>query len=76
MMFSIFGLLAEFEFNLIGEQVIEGQNRAKAKSVYKGRLSKMNDGLRSTIQLLREMGRGIKQIAKEVGMVIGTVYFV
>lgn len=75
-MFSIFGLLAEFEFNLIGEQVIEGQNRAKAKSVYKGRLSKMNDGLRSTIQLLREMGRGIKQIAKEVGMVIGTVYFV
>ncbi|CAB4810837.1 unannotated protein [freshwater metagenome] len=76
MMFSIFGLLAEFELNLIGEQVIEGQNRAKAKSVYKGRLSKMNDGLRSTIQLLREMGRGIKQIAKEVGMVIGTVYFV
>lgn len=75
-MFSIFGLLAEFELNLIGEQVIEGQNRAKAKSVYKGRLSKMNDGLRSTIQLLREMGRGIKQIAKEVGMVIGTVYFV
>ena len=76
MMFSIFGLLAEFELNLIGEQVIEGQNRAKAKSVYKGRLSKMNDGLRSTIQLLREMGRGIKQIAKEVGMVIGTFYFV
>ena len=75
-MFSIFGLLAEFELNLIGEQVIEGQNRAKAKSVYKGRLSKMNDGLRSTIQLLREMGRGIKQITKEVGMVIGTVYFV
>ncbi|MSY19211.1 MAG: hypothetical protein F2735_07730 [Actinobacteria bacterium] len=68
--------MAEFELNLIGEQVIEGQNRAKAKSVYKGRLSKMNDGLRSTIQLLREMGRGIKQIAKEVGMVIGTVYFV
>ena len=75
-MFSIFGLLVEFELNLIGEQVIEGQNRAKAKSVYKCRLSKMNDGLRSTIQLLREMGRGIKQIAKEVGMVIGTVYFV
>jgi hypothetical protein len=41
-----------------------------------GRPSKMNDGLRSVIQLLRENGMGIKQIAREVGVGIGTVYSV
>jgi DNA invertase Pin-like site-specific DNA recombinase len=74
MMFSIFGALAEFERNLIRERVVAGQNRAKARGVKMGRPSKMNDGLRSAIQLLRENGMGIKQIAKEVGVGIGTVY--
>ena len=41
-----------------------------------GRPSKMNDGLRSAIQLLRENGMGIKQIEKECGVGIGTVYSV
>jgi DNA invertase Pin-like site-specific DNA recombinase len=76
MMFSIFGALAEFERNLIRERVIAGQNRAKARGVKMGRPSKMNDGLRSVIQLLRENGMGIKQIAREVGVGIGTVYSV
>jgi DNA invertase Pin-like site-specific DNA recombinase len=74
MMFSIFGALAEFERNLIRERVIAGQNRAKAKGVKMGRPSKMNDGLKSAIQLLRQKGMGIKQIAKECGVGIGTVY--
>ena len=76
MMFSIFGALAEFERNLILERVIAGQNRAKARGVKMGRPSKMNNGLRSVIQLLRENGMGIKQIAREVGVGIGTVYSV
>jgi DNA invertase Pin-like site-specific DNA recombinase len=74
MMFSIFGALAEFERNLIRERVIPGQNRAEARGVKMGIPSKMNDGLRSAIQLLRENGMGIKQIAKEVGVGVGTVY--
>ena len=74
MMFSIFGALAEFERNLIRERVVAGQNRAKARGVKMGRPSKMNDGLRSAIQLLRENGMGIKQIAEEVGVGVGTVY--
>ena len=41
-----------------------------------GRPSKMNDGLKSAIQLLRQKGMGIKQIAREVGVGIGTVYSV
>jgi hypothetical protein len=41
-----------------------------------GRPSKMNDGLKSAIHLLRSNGMGIKQIAREVGVGIGTVYSV
>jgi DNA invertase Pin-like site-specific DNA recombinase len=76
MMFSIFGALAEFERNLIRERVVAGQNRAKAKGVKLGRPSKMNDGLRSAIQLLRAKGMGVKMIAKELQIGIGTVYSV
>jgi DNA invertase Pin-like site-specific DNA recombinase len=76
MMFSIFGALAEFERNLIRERVFAGIFRAKARGVKMGRPSKMNDGLRSAIQLLRQNGMGIKQIAKEVGVGVGTVYSV
>jgi transposase len=41
-----------------------------------GRPSKMNNGLKSAIQLLRYNGMCIKQIAREVGVGIGTVYSV
>jgi len=76
MMFSIFGALAEFERNLIRERVIAGQNRAKARGVKMGRPTKINDGLKSAIKLLREKGMGIKQIAVECGVGVGTVYSV
>ncbi len=76
MIFSVFGAIGEFERNLIRERVIAGQKRAVANGVKIGRPSKMNDGLRSAIQLLREKGMGIKQIAKELKVGIGTVYSV
>ena len=38
------------------------------------RSRKMNEGLRSEIQLLRSMGLGFMQIAKEVGDEIASVY--
>ena len=68
--------MAEFERNLIRERAIAGQNRAKAKGVKMGRPSKMNDGLKSAIQLLRQKGMGIKQIAKEFGVGIEIFYLV
>ena len=74
MIFSVFGAIGEFERNLIRERVIAGQKRAVANGVKMGRPSKMNDGLRSAIQLLREKGMGIKQIARELKVGIGTVY--
>ncbi len=76
MIFSVFGAIGEFERNLIRERVIAGQRRAIANGVKMGRPSKMNDGLRSAIQLLREKGMGIKQIARELKVGIGTVYSV
>jgi DNA invertase Pin-like site-specific DNA recombinase len=76
MIFSVFGAIGEFERNLIRERVIAGQKRAVANGVKMGRPSKMNDGMRSAIQLLREKGMGIKQIARELKIGIGTVYSV
>lgn len=76
MMFSVFGALAEFERSLIRERVLAGQQRAKAKGKKLGRPSKMNEGLKTAIQLLRQKGMGIKQIARECGVGVGTVYSV
>jgi DNA invertase Pin-like site-specific DNA recombinase len=76
MIFSVFGAIGEFERNLIRERVIAGQKRAVANGVKIGRPSKMNDGMRSAIKLLREKGMSIKQIAKQLQVGIGTVYSV
>ena len=54
MIFSVFGAIGEFERNLIRERVLAGQQRAKSNGVKLGRPSKMNDGMRSAVKLLRE----------------------
>lgn len=76
MIFSVFGAIGEFERNLIRERVVAGQQRAKANGVKLGIPSKMNDGMRSSVKLLREKGMGIKQIAKQLQIGVGTVYTV
>ncbi len=76
MMFSIFGALSEYERSLIRERVCAGLQTAKVRGVKLGRPSKMNDGMRQAVVLLREKGMGIKQIAKELQIGIGTVYSV
>jgi DNA invertase Pin-like site-specific DNA recombinase len=76
MIFSVFGAISEFERNLIRERVIAGLQTAKSKGVKLGRPSKMNDGMRSAIKLLREKGMGIKQISKQLQIGVGTVYSV
>ncbi len=76
MIFSVFGAIGEFERNLIRERVLAGQQRAKANGVKLGRPSKMNDGMKAAVKLLREKGMGIKQIARELQIGVGTVYSV
>lgn len=75
MIFSVFGAIGEFERNLIRERVIAGQQRAKAQGKKLGRPSKMNDGMRTAVTLLREKGVGIKAIAKQLQIGVGTVYW-
>ena len=74
MIFGVFGALAEYERELIRERVIAGQQRAKSQGVKLGRPSKMNEGLKTAIKLLREKGMGIKQIAMQCQVGVGTVY--
>ncbi len=76
MIFSVFGAIGEFERNLIHERVLAGQQRAKANGVKLGRPSKMNDGMKSAVKLLREKGMGMEQIARELQIGVGTVYSV
>ena len=64
MIFSVFGAICEFERNRIRERVLAGQQRAKT------------NGVRYAVKLLFEKGIGIKQIAKELQIGVGTVHSV
>jgi DNA invertase Pin-like site-specific DNA recombinase len=66
MMFSIIGALAEWEREQIRERIKSGIANARAKGKKLGRPSKMNDGMRNAILLLREKGMGIKKISQEL----------
>jgi len=74
MVFGIFSSLAEFERELIRERIIAGQKRAKAQGVKIGRPSKMNDAVKTSVKLLRENGKGIREISRMLGIGVGSVY--
>lgn len=76
MIFSILGALAEWERGQIRERIVSGIANARAKGKKLGRPSKMNDGMRNAVKILRDKGMGIKAIAKELQVGIGTVYSV
>jgi hypothetical protein len=54
--------------------VKEGQQKAREKGVHIGRPTKINDAMRESVNQLRENGKGIKNIAKDLNIGIGTVY--
>lgn len=71
MMFQLTGIFAEFERTMISERVIAGQKRSKKKN---GRPTNMNDGLVHSIKYMREQGVGIRKIATELQVGVGTIY--
>jgi DNA invertase Pin-like site-specific DNA recombinase len=73
-MFGMLSVFSSFERELISERVKSGLQRAKTQGKKLGRPSNMNSGLRSSINLLRERGLGIKKIARELGIGVCTVY--
>jgi len=76
MIFGIFGCISEMERSLISERVTAGLQRAVSQGKKLGRPSKMNDGMKSAVKLLRQKGMGIKQISKQLQIGVGTVYSV
>ena len=73
-MFGMLSVFSSFEREMIADRIKSGLERAKANGKKLGRPSNMNDGLRSSIRLLREQGLGIKKIARELGVGVCTVY--
>ncbi|WP_041860834.1 recombinase family protein [Candidatus Puniceispirillum marinum] len=74
MMFQMCGVFAEFERGIIRERVLAGQKRAKSQGKHIGRPSNLNEGLIHSIKYMKEQGVGIRKIAKDLSVGVGTVY--
>ncbi len=72
-LFQMLGVFAEFERAMIRERVMAGLARAKAQGKAIGR-PKVNGQVEKKVLKLRAGGMGIKRIAKEAGVAVGTVY--
>ena len=74
MMFQMCGVFAEFERGMIRERVVAGQKRAKSQGKHIGRPTNLNEGLIHSIKYMKEQGIGIRKIAKDLSVGVGTVY--
>ena len=74
MLFSLIGLISEFEVGIIRERILLGQERARKNGVKFGRPSNFTKGTGTAVKVLREKGMSIKKIAKELSIGTQTVY--
>jgi len=72
MVFTVLGAVAELERSLIVERVKAGLRNAKAKGKVLGRPRKVLD--LKKIAALRAQGVGLRKIAAEMGVGVGTIY--
>jgi DNA invertase Pin-like site-specific DNA recombinase len=74
-MFQMLGVFAEFERSMIRERVMAGLSRAKADGVQLGRrrLEDSDVDKVAAIVAARAKGTGIRRIARELGVGVGTV---
>ena len=73
-MIQMAGVFASYERSMIRERILASHARAKAEGKTIGRPSQINDALITSIKFMREKGIGIKKIAKELSVGVGTVY--
>ena len=73
-MIQMAGVFASFERSMLRERVLASHERAKAEGKTIGRPSQINDALKTSIKFMRENGLGIKKIAKQLNVGVGTVY--
>ena len=71
-LFQMMGVFAEFERSMIQERVKAGLARAKKKGVKLGR-PRISITKERAIRAARRTGKGIKAIARELGVGVGTV---
>lgn len=71
-MFQMMGVFAEFERALIQERVKAGLHRAKTQGKTLGR-PKVSEDIERSILAARDDGKGIRKIAQEMGVGVGTV---
>ena len=74
-MFQMLGVFAEFERSMIRERVMAGLSRAKADGTQLGRrrLEDTDADKVAAIMAARAMGTGVRRIARELGVGVGTV---
>ena len=74
-MFQMLGVFAEFERAIIRERVMTGLARARAEGKQLGRRPVEQSKAKKVKQALalRSQGIGIRRIAREVGLGVGTV---
>src|SRR3954462_2483788 len=71
-MYGMMGVFAEYERAMIRERVNAGLARARAEGKKLGR-SRVGADLERRVRELRGAGRGIKTVARELGVGVGTV---
>lgn len=74
MMFGILSVFADFERSMIVERTKAGMERARKQGRQIGRPSNMNDGLIESIKYMRSQGVGIRKIATDLKVGVGSVY--
>lgn len=74
LIFNIFACLANYERTMILERTALGRARARQRGVKFGRPSKFNNSVATAARLLREKGAGIREIASQLQIGVGTVY--
>ena len=74
MMFGILSVLADWERGIIKERTQAGMERARKQGKQIGRPSRINEGLIESIKYMKEKGLGIRKIASELSVGVGTVY--
>lgn len=72
MMFNLLGVFAEWERNTIVDRVNAGLERAKQNGKKLGRPTSINESLIKAVQLLRDKKLGIRKIATQLKIGVGT----
>jgi DNA invertase Pin-like site-specific DNA recombinase len=73
-MFQMLGVFVEFERSMIRERVMTGLSRAKADGIQLGRRRLESDAAKvAAIVAARAKGTGVRRIARELGVGVGTV---